>query len=105
MRYKGESFHCEESYQVLDATISKTNISIDYVDNGGTGLVSAKSDDGNIFMGTYGYPGINGSRILGKIDLELFKGTKGRVLLVAHWSDDYTGNEGIWIFKLSKGSS
>jgi len=101
MRYEGKSFSCEGSYQVVDATIGKLKISIDYIDEGGVGLVSVKSTNGIHYDGTYGRPGQWDSKKLGEIKLEVFKNSQG-VLLVAKWVDNYTGNEGIWLFRLTK---
>lgn len=103
MRYHGTSLSCEEYCVIRDVTISKSSISIDYVENGAVCLVKAESKDGVRFKGTYGCPSIPASKVMGKILLELFRGQGGKVVLLAEWSDHSTGNEGTWIFVLEKG--
>jgi hypothetical protein len=101
--YAGTSYDCGDETLVSDAIVTRNRISIVYDDGEGyEGHVVAKSTDGIVYRGQFGYPEYPGQETIGNVEFRRYTNSRGQVVLVGKYSFWHSGNEGVWLVELEE---
>ena len=88
-----------DPFEITSAIIKKDHASIDWNDGRDRGHLEARSDDGELYTGTYGYPRLDP---LCHTILRLYRAKNGDQLLFGSWQQEDKGivKKGYWAFRL-----
>ncbi len=100
MKFSARSctYYEDTEYRVTDVVITDTTLSVDWLENGYAGHLSATSSDGVVYTGHYGFPRPE-ARF--HIKLERFVSAAGEVLLFGTWWRTDSPDGGVWVFRLT----
>jgi len=98
MQFSAECLSCESSYRVTGIACGPDRLSVDWVDEGGTGHLEAGTADGVTYAGHYGYPQLDDHR---RVRFTLFRSAAGELLFVGRWWNTADGGGGEWAFRLT----
>lgn len=98
MNYTGISYEYEQiDWRVTRALLTKRHLSIDWLEGNEQGGLTASSEDGIHYRGSYSYKTPSAG---GGVEFQLFKDAVGEILLLGRWWESGSANGGPWLVHL-----
>lgn len=107
MRYVARCSGWEEAteYTVTDAVLHDNRLSVDWLDDVGTGHLEATSTDGVLFRGNFGYrdnDGYSTPNLFRHVEFTLARTATGELIFLGRWWNTEKGSEGEWVIRLTR---
>lgn len=94
---RGHNFEPTDAYEITEAIVTDTRLSLDFIEDGTHGHLEAHSEDGKRYKGCYRYPSLEPDAY--PAEFEVFRANDGEVLLVGRWWDRRNGETGDWMLR------